>query len=105
MHEIRKDVIRDNWVITATEFVLKPRDFPVKKNAAEDNSPEPGYNPHCPFCEGNEAMTTDEILAFRQEGTQPNTPGWTVRTILNKFSALDLKVQRLNVKNQLEKSI
>lgn len=90
MHEIRKDVIRDNWVITATEFALKPRDFPIKKNMTDDSSPEPGYSPNCPFCEGNEAVTTDEILAFRREGTEPNKPGWTVRAILNKYSALDM---------------
>lgn len=90
MHEIRKDVVRDNWVITATEFVLKPRDVPVKKLSAGEGGPEPGYNPHCPFCEGNEAVTTDEITAFREAGSPPNKPGWTVRTILNKFSALDM---------------
>lgn len=93
MLEIRKDVIRDNWVITANEFVLKPRDFPVKKddqkNANTNTNPAPHHT--CPFCEGNEAMTTDEILAFRKKGTRANTPGWTVRTILNKFSALKLK--------------
>ena len=91
MLEIRKDVIRDNWVITANEFVLKPRDFPIKKD--DDKSPDaiPAHHNTCPFCEGNEAMTTDEILAFRKEGTKPNEPGWMVRTILNKFSALELK--------------
>ena len=91
MLEIRKDVIRDNWVITANEFVVKPRDFPIKKNDNKSANPTPTFNHTCPFCEGNETMTTDEILAFRKEGTQPNTPGWTVRTILNKFSALELK--------------
>ena len=90
MHEIRKDIIRDNWVITATEFVLKPRDFPVKRTAGEESITEPGYNPHCPFCEGNEGVTTDEILAVRQEGSEPNKPGWIVRAILNKFSALEM---------------
>ena len=39
MHEIRKDVVRDNWVITATEFVLKPRDVPVKKLSADEGGP------------------------------------------------------------------
>ena len=32
MLEIRKDVLRDNWVITANEFVLKPSNFPIKKD-------------------------------------------------------------------------
>lgn len=91
MLEIRKDVIRDNWVITADQFVLKPRDFPINKEGDKKNDPINTYSPACPFCEGNEAMTTDEILAFRKEGSKPNEPGWTVRTILNKFSALELK--------------
>jgi UDPglucose--hexose-1-phosphate uridylyltransferase len=45
----------------------------------------------CPFCPGNEAATPPEILALRDEGTKPDTPGWRVRAISNKFPALKIE--------------
>lgn len=41
-----------------------------------------------PFAEGNEAMTPPEIWANRPEGSPPDSPGWTIRVIPNKFPAL-----------------
>ncbi len=35
----------------------------------------------CPFCPGNEASTPPEIVAYRKEGSAPNTPGWQVRVV------------------------
>jgi len=43
----------------------------------------------CPFCEGHEEMTPPEVQAFgRPEGAAPDSPGWTVRVVPNKFPAL-----------------
>ena len=43
----------------------------------------------CPFCEGHEDMTPPEVQAFgRPEGAAPDSPGWTVRVVPNKFPAL-----------------
>jgi UDPglucose--hexose-1-phosphate uridylyltransferase len=43
----------------------------------------------CPFCEGHEAMTPPEVQAFgRPEGAPPDSPGWTVRVVPNKFPAI-----------------
>ena len=44
--------------------------------------------PHCPLCPGNEALTPPEILAYRGNGLGPNTTGWSLRVIPNKFPAL-----------------
>jgi UDPglucose--hexose-1-phosphate uridylyltransferase len=41
-----------------------------------------------PFAEGNEAMTPPEVWADRPEGTAPDTPGWKVRVVPNKYPAL-----------------
>jgi UDPglucose--hexose-1-phosphate uridylyltransferase len=45
----------------------------------------------CPFCYGNEGMTPPEIESFRESGTGPNTPGWQVRVVPNKFPALQIE--------------
>jgi len=42
----------------------------------------------CPFCEGHEAMTPPEVLALGRRGGAPDTPGWTVRVVPNKFPAI-----------------
>ena len=82
MPELRKDPIVGRWVIIATERGKRSNDYrPV--------GPAPGIEPRfCAFCPGNEDKTPPEILAYRPEGSRPNTPGWTVRVIANKFPAL-----------------
>lgn len=87
MPEMRKDPIRDEWVIIATDQALKPRDFPINKCGVQIG----GSQTPCPFCEGNEALTTLEIAAFRPANTRPNQAGWLVRTIPNKFSPFKLQ--------------
>jgi len=47
----------------------------------------------CPFCEGNEDKTPPEIMALRDPDTQPNTAGWRVRVVPNKFPALKVEGQ------------
>jgi UDPglucose--hexose-1-phosphate uridylyltransferase len=42
-----------------------------------------------PFAEGNEHLTPPEIWADRPEGSRPDTPGWRVRAVPNKYPALD----------------
>jgi UDPglucose--hexose-1-phosphate uridylyltransferase len=41
----------------------------------------------CPFCPGNEHMTPPEVWADREPGTAPDTKGWLVRVVPNKFPA------------------
>jgi len=45
----------------------------------------------CPFCLGNESKTPPEVLAYGRNGGGPNTPGWTVRVVPNKFPALGIE--------------
>lgn len=83
MPELRKDPISDRWVIISTERGRRPSDFgtlSVAEEAAEVK--------FCPFCEGNEAKTPAEIVAWRKASSLPNTAGWDVRVIPNKFPAL-----------------
>jgi UDPglucose--hexose-1-phosphate uridylyltransferase len=86
MAELRRDIIRNNWVIIATDQALKADDFPINKNG--DYVTNLSF---CPFCEGNEAYTTEEIMAVREQGSPPNTAGWKIRLIPNKYSAFKLQ--------------
>ena len=83
MSELRKDPIIDRWVIIASERGRRPSDF---KPEAPD--PKPAV---CPFCCGNEHLTPPEIYAVREPGTAPDTPGWDVRVVANKFPALSIE--------------
>ncbi len=83
MPELRKDPIHGRWVIISTERSRRPSDF-----APEERRPAGGF---CPLCEGNEDRTPPEVLAFRDNGTPPNAPGWTLRVVPNKFPALRIE--------------
>ena len=85
MPELRKDPILNRWVIISPDRGKRPHDFPppAKKLLKEKGS--------CPFCQGNEKSTPPEILAFRPENSPPNSPGWTLRVVSNKFPALRIE--------------
>jgi len=84
MPELRKDVIMGRWVIIATERAKRPSDF----TTGEPPGAKAGL---CPFCSGNEDKTPPEITAYREKGTAPNSPGWHVRVVPNKFPALGIE--------------
>ncbi len=83
MPELRKDPISGRWVIISIERGKRPSDFGMRV------SPKKGG--FCAFCEGNEYTTPPEIMAFRSNGGKPNTPGWTLRVVSNKFPALNIE--------------
>lgn len=83
MPELRKDPVVGRWVIISTERASRPSDFRV---AREERKPGP-----CSFCEGHESETPPEVYAVREEGTSPNTPGWDVRVVPNKYPALRIE--------------
>jgi UDPglucose--hexose-1-phosphate uridylyltransferase len=83
MPELRKDPITGRWVIISTDRARRPSDFLREKVV-----PKGGF---CPFCPGQEDRTPREIMAYRPNGNGPNTPGWTVRVVPNKFPALGIE--------------
>jgi UDPglucose--hexose-1-phosphate uridylyltransferase len=82
--ELRKDPITGRWVIIATDRAKRPTDFVRDKVVIRGT----GF---CPFCYGNESKTPPEVLAYRNYGTPPNGPGWTLRVVPNKFPALGIE--------------
>jgi len=85
MPEYRKDPVVKRWVIIATDRAKRPHDFTVLKEESKS-----GF---CPFDYGNEHTTPPEILAFRPEDTEPNSPGWWVRVVPNKFPAVSPELE------------
>jgi UDPglucose--hexose-1-phosphate uridylyltransferase len=84
MPELRKDPILGRWVIISSERGKRPSDFTLP----EDRRKEGGF---CPFDTGNEYTTPPEILAYRDNGTAANKPGWKLRVVPNKFPALQIE--------------
>jgi UDPglucose--hexose-1-phosphate uridylyltransferase len=48
----------------------------------------PEEREQCPFCEGREDQTPPEVLSL-PAGREPDTPGWSVRVVPNKFPAFE----------------
>jgi UDPglucose--hexose-1-phosphate uridylyltransferase len=84
MPELRRDPVTGRWVIISTDRQKRPQDFHFERAAAV--GPE-----QCPFCPGHEAMTPPEVLAYRPAGGAPNTPGWDLRVVPNKYPALQVE--------------
>ncbi len=80
MPELRKDPVTGRWVIIATERARRPNQY-VKIEEERKG----GF---CPFCPGNENTTPPEVLSYRAKDSLPNSEGWWVRVVPNKFPAL-----------------
>jgi UDPglucose--hexose-1-phosphate uridylyltransferase len=87
MAEIRKDLVKNNWVAIAADMALNPHEFPINKR----NIDQIGTSLFCPFCEGHESSTPAEIMAHRPNNSAANSPGWSIRVIPNKFSVFHLE--------------
>ncbi|MBI4432308.1 MAG: galactose-1-phosphate uridylyltransferase [Candidatus Omnitrophica bacterium] len=79
MPEFRRDPIGGYWTIISTERSRRPVEF---------HAQGPTEERECPFCEGREAETTQEVFAIRPGGAATNTPGWEVRAIVSKMPIL-----------------
>ncbi|MGD9896078.1 MAG: DUF4931 domain-containing protein [Candidatus Methylacidiphilaceae bacterium] len=82
----REPLFPKRWVVFAPERKQRPMDYPPP--------PEPP-NPVCPFMAGNESLTPHEVFAIRPNGGAPDSPGWTVRVVPNRFPALRVEGELL----------
>jgi len=82
--ELRKDPITGRWVIISTDRAKRPTDF-VRESVQIHGK---GF---CPFCYGNEDKTPPEILVYGRNGGSPNSSGWRIRVVPNKFPALGIE--------------
>jgi len=87
MSVLRYDITTNDWVIFAPERVQRPHDDSGETKAGVGPEASAGT---CPFCPGNEHLAGPEIFALHSV-TTPNTPGWSIRVIPNKFPALRIE--------------
>jgi UDPglucose--hexose-1-phosphate uridylyltransferase len=86
MPELRQNIITREWVIIAKERARRPDEFVRARKETDDI---PAFDPRCPFCPGNEAMSAAET--YRVEDSE----GWRVRVIGNKYPALSQEGDRI----------
>jgi UDPglucose--hexose-1-phosphate uridylyltransferase len=84
MSEFRKDAITGRWRLIAEGRSARPTEYATAASRSDD--------PDCPFCEGHEARTTAEVAAVRPTGAPANGPGWTIRSVPNKFPTVTPEV-------------
>ncbi|MCP4716550.1 MAG: galactose-1-phosphate uridylyltransferase [Deltaproteobacteria bacterium] len=80
MPELRKDPVIGRWVIIATERAKRPSDLVMEQSRS--------HGGFCPLCPGNEDKTPPEIFALRSTDSAPDSAGWRLRVVPNKFPAL-----------------
>jgi UDPglucose--hexose-1-phosphate uridylyltransferase len=83
MSQLRWDPLKLSWVIITDDRGRRPRDFIGEREKVVVSV--------CPFCYGQEEKTPREIFAIRPDGSRPDTSGWRVRVIPNKFPALRIE--------------
>lgn len=88
MSDIRYDRIHDTHVIIAPERLHRPDSFKAENKEENKGGMAKEY---CPFCEGNESMTPEEIFAMREEGSLANEKGWLTRVIPNLYKAVQIE--------------
>lgn len=80
--ELRRDPLRDTWTVFSEERSRRPSEYHFQP------TPEAMFDPFAP---GNEKSTPPEILAIRSPESEPNSPGWSVRVVPNRYPALRIE--------------
>ncbi len=79
--EIRHDPITGRPVLIAPERAARAGAMLARTTIPDDAA-------ECPFCEGREDRTPQELLALRPDPTGANGPGWLVRVVPNRYPAV-----------------
>ena len=78
---LRTDALTGHSVIVAPDRGSRPG---ATQRGPQLQHPEDGD----PFLEGCESATPGEVLALRESDSAPNTPGWLIRVVPNRFPTL-----------------
>jgi len=81
--QLRRDPVTGRWIIVDITKPKGPDGFDLKPQVKKGGT--------CPFCVGNEKMTPPEVEAIRDADSKPDTKGWSVRVVPNKFPALKME--------------
>ena len=80
--ELRIDPLTGLRVVLAPKRSERPLSFQPSEVHAQARE-------QCPLCEGRESWTPPETWALRPGGGDPDTPGWLVRAVPNKYPLLE----------------
>jgi UDPglucose--hexose-1-phosphate uridylyltransferase len=80
--ELRIDPLTGLRVVLAPARADRPFSF-------ESSTVHEDARAECPLCEGHESWTPPETYAVRPGEGDPDTPGWTVRAVPNKYPLLE----------------
>ena len=86
--EIRRDPITGRSVVIDRAPFKRRSDFDLEPARVGDALS--ASTPACPFCEGREADSGPEILAWRDHASA-NVPGWSVRVVANRNPILRIE--------------
>lgn len=100
MSELRLNRATKEWIIVAPKRAKRPHEFYREKHQEK----LPPFDPDCPFCPGNEDKTPPEVFALRDKKTKPNSPGWRIRVVTNKYPALDPNKKIIEITGEFFKS-
>ncbi len=92
MGELRYNYLWNTWVVVAPERKKRPHDFVLKADGDTDIS-------RCPFEYGKEHLTPAEVFALRDDDSAPNTPGWRIRVVPNRYPALSPSYTPVQIAN------
>ncbi len=84
MSELRRDALLRHWVIFCPERVTRPLEFHEEGIRLQEVDA---------FLPGHELLTPPEVYAIGDPGRAPNTPGWRVRVVPNRYPALRVEGQ------------
>jgi UDPglucose--hexose-1-phosphate uridylyltransferase len=79
MSEFRQNLATKEWVILAPGRTSRPHDSSAQISV---RSVVPRFRQDCPFCPGNETLTSEAVLVY------PTSGDWQVRVVPNKYAAL-----------------
>lgn len=84
MPDFRFDPISSRWVAIASSRASRPIEYVAQEEILSPNVV-------CPFCEGNEDETPDQLEVWNKEGRQvagsESESAWSTRVVPNKFPA------------------
>jgi UDPglucose--hexose-1-phosphate uridylyltransferase len=79
MPQLRLNIITRDWVIITPERGVRPNEFASER---KPRRPAARYDPACPFCPGNEHLTSRELFRVERDHR------WQVRVVDNKYPVL-----------------
>ncbi len=86
---LRRDPLSGAWTVIAPGRGARPHDDDAGGAPGGAAAAAPASSDECPFCPGHEGLTPPEVDALRPRGGAPDTPGWTVRVVPNKYPVFE----------------